>query len=599
MLIRHLRARRADLVWLALWSLVQALPSLASGWSIAMATGRFLAGQVAPGLAWLGLYAAAAGAGAYGVRQSYLRVGAIVEPLRDNLVAAVVAGALARSAAGAAARPDTRAVARLTHQAEIVRDSAAGLLTITSSFALTMASTLAGLVTLVPAALPYVLPPLAAAGVLLWLLLRPMIARQRAALLAEEEVSEAVSHAVAGLRDVTACGGEDRVLAGLEAAIARQAAAARSVARIGAARVACLAAGGWLPLLFVLAAAPSMLGRGVSAAAIVGAITYITGSMRTALYSAAKGMGNGLVRLYVTLERITQTAGTPSAGTAAPPAPPALPPPTLPALPAPRRPDPAGDPAAGEITLRDVRFAYGPDAAPVIDGLSLRIPPGDHLAIAGPSGIGKSSLAALIAGTLRPDGGQVLRGGVPTADLGPDWRVLIPQQAYVFSGTLEENLTYFRGEGERPGKGELDAAAEEVGLVPLLSRVGGYGAEVSPAALSAGERQLIALTRAYLSPAPVVILDEATCYLDPAAEHRAEEAFARRGGTLIVVAHRITSARRATRILVLDGVRAQAGGHDELLTASALYRDLAGCWTDRGDFRAPLSRLPYDPNTTR
>jgi ATP-binding cassette subfamily C protein len=156
--------------------------------------------------------------------------------------------------------------------------------------------------------------------------------------------------------------------------------------------------------------------------------------------------------------------------------------------------------------------------------------------------------------------------------------VLIPQEAYVFAGTLEENLAYYRQGSIRPGKAELDTAAEEVGLVPLLSRLGGYRADVTPAALSAGERQLIALTRAYLSPAPVAILDEATCYLDPAAEQRAEVAFARRGGTLIVIAHRITSALRARRILVLDGTRAQCGGHRELLGTSAMYRDLAGYW---------------------
>lgn len=591
MLRRHLRDHRADLAWLALWSLVQALPSLVSGWSVAAATSRFLAGQIAPGLAWLGLYAAAAVAGAFGVQRGYLRVGAIVEPLRDDLVSAVVAGALARSTEDLASPPDTRSVARLTHQAEVIRDSVAGLLVITSSFALTMAGTLAGLVTLVPATLPYVIPPLAAAGVLLWLLLRPMIARQRAVLLAGEEVSEEISRAVAGLRDITACGGEAPVLARLEAAIERQAAAARSAARIGAARILCLAVGGWLPLLLVLAAAPSMIGRGVTAAAIVGVITYITGSLRTALYTASQGMGAGLVRLHVTLERIRETMAPETGNELGEPL----------AEPGPRAepgPGAAEAPRAGEIVLRDVRFAYGPHAAPVVDGLSLRIPPGDHLAVAGPSGIGKSSLAALIAGTLAPGAGTVTVGGTPAAGLGKDWRVLIPQQAYVFSGTLEENLAYYRPEGTRPGQAELDTAADEIGLVPLVSRLGGYGADVSPSALSSGERQLIALTRAYLSRAGVVILDEATCYLDPAAERRAEEAFARRGGTLIVVAHRITSARRAKRILVLDGVSAQAGGHDELLAASAMYRDLAGFWTDHGDFRAPLNSLLYDSNTT-
>jgi ATP-binding cassette subfamily C protein len=175
---------------------------------------------------------------------------------------------------------------------------------------------------------------------------------------------------------------------------------------------------------------------------------------------------------------------------------------------------------------------------------------------------------------LRPDMGEVLLDGLPVTGLGRSWRILIPQEAYVFAGTLEENLTYL----QPAGKAALDEAAEATGLTPLVSRLGGYGAAIVPATLSAGERQLIALTRAYLPPARVVILDEATCHLDPAAEARAEEAFARRDGTLIVIAHRISSARRARRILVLDGVRPQAGDHASLLASSASYADLAGHW---------------------
>ncbi|MGH3169374.1 MAG: ATP-binding cassette domain-containing protein [Trebonia sp.] len=571
MLIRHLRARRADVAWLAFWSLVQALPIAASGWSLAEATSRFLAGDAVAGLAWLGLLAVAGAVGAFGTRQSYLRAGAIVEPLRDSLVTAVVAGALERSTKNAAAPPDTRAVARLTHQAEIVRDSCAGLLLVTATFACTVGSGLAGLVTLVPATLPYVLPPLLVTGLMLRLLLRPVIARQRAAVLAEEEVAEEASRTVSGLRDVSACGAENHVRASLSSRIARAADATRAAAVTGSARVACLAVGGWLPLLLVLAAAPSMFGRGVSPGAIVGALTYIIASLRGALYTASEGMGTGLVRLYVTLERIQQTAAVPEA-TASP----------EPPVPAPRTGTGTGNAAAtaaeaggaGEIVLRDVRFAYGPDAEPVVDGLSLRIPPGDHLAIAGPSGIGKSSLAALIAGILSPGAGEVLVGGEPTRRSGRDWRVLIPQEAYVFAGTLEENLAYYRP----ASRAEMEKAADALGIVRLISGLGGYAAQVAPETLSAGERQLIALARAYLSPAPVAILDEATCHLDPAAEERAEEAFARRGGTLIVIAHRITSARRAKRILVLDGARARVGGHAELLESSAMYQELAGHW---------------------
>jgi ATP-binding cassette subfamily C protein len=228
--------------------------------------------------------------------------------------------------------------------------------------------------------------------------------------------------------------------------------------------------------------------------------------------------------------------------------------------------------------VRDVTFGYGTHAEPVICDLSIDIAPGDHLAIVGPSGIGKSTLACLLAGLLEPTKGEILLDDLPLTryppEALPDRRVLIPQEAYVFADTLAENIGYLRAAPRE----ELDAAAEAVGLSPLVSRLGGYDATLNPSTLSAGERQLIALTRAYLSAAPIAILDEATCHLDPAAEARAEEAFARRPGMLIVIAHRISSALRAQRILVLDGNQAQTGDHASLLESSAMYRDLVGYW---------------------
>jgi ABC-type multidrug transport system fused ATPase/permease subunit len=146
----------------------------------------------------------------------------------------------------------------------------------------------------------------------------------------------------------------------------------------------------------------------------------------------------------------------------------------------------------------------------------------------------------------------------------------------VFAGTLRENLAYLRADA--PGLGEMDAAAAAVRLAPLVERLGGYGGQVEPAALSAGERQLVALARAYLSPTPIRLLDEATCHLDPAGEATAERAFAGRPGTLVVIAHRVSSALRARRVVVLDGTHAVVGSHEALLAASPLYRDLVGHW---------------------
>jgi ATP-binding cassette subfamily C protein len=153
--------------------------------------------------------------------------------------------------------------------------------------------------------------------------------------------------------------------------------------------------------------------------------------------------------------------------------------------------------------------------------------------------------------------------------------VLIPQEAYVFAGSVRDNLTYLNAAATDT---QLHRAVAAVGAEALVARLGGFAAEVTPAELSAGERQLLALVRAYLSPAPLVVLDEATCHLDPAAERRAEEAFAGRGGTLIVIAHRISSALRARRVLVLDDVGATVGDHDSLQATSSLYRELLGHW---------------------
>jgi ATP-binding cassette, subfamily C, bacterial len=570
---RSLRRHPRDACWLAAWSLVQALPAFGAGWVVAEATGDFLAGgpAAARGLAWLGGLGLATLVGALASRQTYLRVAALVEPLRDDLVSLIVHGALRRATQGSGHR-DTGAVARITHQAEIVRDSFGGLLAVSLTFTVTVASAVAGLATLVPQVLPLAVAPMAVSLVLFCCLLPAMASRQRRSVVGEEAVADSAAAALAGLRDVIACGAEDQVGQAINDQVAAQAAALRAVARMNLLRTLCLAIGGWLPVALVLADTPSLVRHGVSPGAIIGAVTYLGGVLQSALYGLTRGLGGSGIRLAITLQRIVEASEWPAAaGQAAQPAQPVAAPP----------PPRDGAAAAGrcQVSLRRVSFAYGPRAEPVLRDLDLDIPDGEHVAIVGPSGIGKSTLASLIAGLLPPAAGQVRLGGralrdIAAADL-PRYRVLIPQEAYVFAGTLAENLAYLA-----PGApvAQLDAAARAVGLTPLVDRLGGYHTELSPARLSAGERQLIALGRAYLSPARLAILDEATSNLDPDAAARAEGAFAARPGALIVIAHRMSSALRADRVLVLDGGRPQIGDHAALLASSPLYRDLVGHW---------------------
>lgn len=261
---------------------------------------------------------------------------------------------------------------------------------------------------------------------------------------------------------------------------------------------------------------------------------------------------------------------------------------------------PAPQPRDGRVELCGVTFGYARSAEPVVQGLDLVLASGTHLAVVGPSGAGKSTLAALVAGVLEPRAGRIRLGGVPVRELDGERlsrsRVLIPQEAYVFTGTLRENLAYLQPAATTA---ELDSAVRAIGAQALVQRLGGYDATVDPVVLSAGERQLIALVRALLPPTRLVLLDEATCHLDPAAEAVAEQAFACRPATLIVCAHRISSALRADLVLVMDGSRCRLGTHDRLMADCALYRDLIGHWDGRADATRPAvgGELAYRKGT--
>jgi ATP-binding cassette subfamily C protein len=555
--------RRRPLVAMAAWSVPEMIPSALSGVVIARAVDDgFVAHRPAVGLAWLAAFLLASAVSAVGSRQVCRRLGELVEPMRDDLVRRVTSGALRNSVAG---RGNEGAVARLTGQVETVRSTYGGLIMTVRSFLVTFIGVVIGLLSMAPVVALLIVPPFLLGFVLFLATLGMSAARQRAAVLADERVASTATSVLAGVRDVVAAGTERHAADLVESPIRAQAAAERAMAWVYALRTLCFAVGGWLPLLVLLVAGPWLVGRGLTAGAIMGGLTYVLYGLQTGLRSVINGLGSSGLRFVVTLGRILDASE--------PPVPPRT------------RADAA--PARHDLTVRNLTFAYGPHAEPVLRDLHLTVPEDDHLAIVGPSGIGKSTLAGLLCGLLRPVGGEVSVGGVPVADLAPDRlamiRTLIPQEAYVFAGTVWENLTYLRPDAERA---DVRGAVTAIGADKLIARLGGWAAELVPAELSAGERQLIALVRAYLSPAALVILDEATCHLDPVAERRAEEAFAERPGTLIVIAHRISSALRARRILVLDGVTAELGDHQTLLAGSPLYRDLVGHW--RVDAPAPL-----------
>ncbi|MFB7977008.1 ATP-binding cassette domain-containing protein [Streptomyces vinaceus] len=575
---RFLRGRRGAVGRLAAWSLLESAHTFLGGYGVARALDDgFLAGRTAAGLGWLAAAGAGALLGGFALRGVFAALADLVEPLRDGLVRRAVRQALERAVTDPAAAGDTGAVSRLTQQTEMARDSFAGLVLTARSFVFTAVGALAGMAALAPVLLLVVLPPLLLGLAAFLATLRPLAAVQRRSLDTDEALADRVGALAGGLRDIAACGGRAAAQARVEPLIADQERLARTLAGWAALRTLALGTAGRLPVIALLAATPWLLGRGITAGTLAGGLTYLVQSLLPALNSLMTALGSAGTRLLVVLERFAAPA---------PPDPAGHGPVT------PHRPPPPGPRTGAAAELRGVTFAYGPGAAPVLDDLDLVVRPGEHLAVVGPSGIGKSTLTALLAGMLSPDAGSVLVAGEAArrepahGAAGPDpRRTLLPQQAYVFTGTVRENLTHLAAAPGAPGPGDAEVrrAVGALGLDDLVAKLGGLDAEVSPRLLSRGESQQLALAAAYLSPAPLLLLDEATCHLDPAAEERAERALADRGGTLVVVAHRVSSAARADRVLVLDGTRAVCGTHEELPARSPLYRDLVGRWHRTSD----------------
>jgi ATP-binding cassette subfamily C protein CydD len=247
----------------------------------------------------------------------------------------------------------------------------------------------------------------------------------------------------------------------------------------------------------------------------------------------------------------------------------------LPALPATPRALPADAPLA--IRCEGVQFSYEP-GRPALAGLDLAIAPGERLALVGPSGAGKTTVAALLLGFIRPDQGRVLVDGVDLAALDlDDWRrrlAWVPQNPRLFQGTLADNIRLGRPGADTAAVREAARQAQAMEFIERLplgldTPVGERGA-----GLSGGQIQRIAIARAFLRDARLVILDEATANLDPASEALVQQAVDElaRGRAMLVIAHRLATVREADRILVLDGGRVVEGGdHATLLAADGAY----------------------------
>jgi len=234
----------------------------------------------------------------------------------------------------------------------------------------------------------------------------------------------------------------------------------------------------------------------------------------------------------------------------------------------------------GEVVFEGVSFAYRPDD-PILEDLSFRIAPGEHVALVGPTGSGKSTIIRLMCRLYEPRQGRILLDGVdirelPTPILRQRLGVVL-QDTFLFSGNVADNLRL----DATVSDAELRQICRDLGLDPLLGRLeAGLASELRErgANLSSGERQLLAVARVAIRDPSVLVMDEATAFLDPSTEATLQRDLERllRDRTAVVIAHRLATVEASDRILVLrSGRLVEEGNHRQLRAAGGLYAQLA------------------------
>ncbi len=238
--------------------------------------------------------------------------------------------------------------------------------------------------------------------------------------------------------------------------------------------------------------------------------------------------------------------------------------------------------ARGEVRLEGVGFSYQKGGQQALGNIDLHIEPGEMVALVGTSGSGKTTLANLLPRFYRPDAGRICIDGIDTADLRlADLRrqiALVSQEVVLFNDTVAANIAY--GAQRDASRAEIEAAAEAAYAAAFIRQMPqGFDTLIGEngVRLSGGQRQRLAIARAILKDAPILILDEATSALDSESEKQVQAALERlmQGRTTLVIAHRLSTVERADRIVVLDAGRVvEAGSHAELLARGGTYARL-------------------------